>query len=386
MPRTPYSRDGMSRRDFLAAGAIPLAAAIRVPGVDMEVTPLRSRADGPIRVGIVGAGANVRSVQIPSFRRIDGVEILAVANTSLASSRRVAEEFGIPRPYANWRELLDDSDVDAICIGTWPYMHSILTIAALERGKHVLCQARMANTAAEARQMLDASRRYPDLVSQLVPTSTSYQVDNLLKRMIDAGDLGEVLSVEIQRLETGFADFGGDLEWRHSREFSGMNTLNIGSTYESMMRWLGRGDRVLARSKTHVPFRRSGGQLASVGIPDHLDVIYDLANGAQVHMRFSATTGLSAGNQTWIHGSEGTLFVDRAQKVFFGRRGDSSLSELPNPPSEQARARVEEEFVNAIRGLEEVTMATFETGVHYMDWTEAVHLSAQSGQVVHLRS
>jgi len=136
-----------------------------------------------IRVGLIGAGANIRGVQIPGFRQIPGCEIVAVANRSLESSQRVANEFNIPRAYANWEELLDDDSIDAISIGTWPYMHSTLTLAALERGKHVLTQARMANTAQEARDMLAASRRRPDLVCQLVPTSQSYRIDNVLKRM-----------------------------------------------------------------------------------------------------------------------------------------------------------------------------------------------------------
>lgn len=59
-------------------------------------------------------------------------------------------------------------------------MHHTLTLAALEQCKHVRCQARMANNARKARETLAASLRPPDLVSQLVPTSTSYRVDNLL--------------------------------------------------------------------------------------------------------------------------------------------------------------------------------------------------------------
>ena len=57
---------------------------------------------------------------------------------------------------------------------------------------------------------------------------------------------------------------------------------------------------------------------------------------------------------------------------------------MPNPPESQARYRVEEQFTNAIRGREKVDMVAFETGVHYMEWTEAVHRSAQEGRVVYL--
>ena len=370
---------GVGRREFLAAGALPVAATLAAASHGTAQT------SGVVRIGIIGAGENVRDVMIPAFRRIPECQLVAVANTSLASSQRVATQFGIPKAYPHWKALLDDGDIDAVCIGTWPYMHHTLTLAALDKGKHVLCQARMANTAREAQEMLAASLRHPDLVCQLVPTSTSYRVDNLLRRLLAEGQIGELLSVEIQRVGRGFAAVDGALDWRHSQEFSGLNVMNLGSTYESTMRWLGRGTRVMAMAKVHVPWRRAAnGQRTSVALPDHVDVLYELPNTAQVHMRFSETTGLSSGNQTWIHGTEGTIYVDDRQAVHAGKRGDTQLREIPNPVDGQAVSRVEAEFVRAIRGLEPVTMNTFEIGVHYMEWTEAVHRSATTGQAVPL--
>ena len=213
----------------------------------------------------------------------------------------------------------------------------------------------------------------------------SYRIDNVLKQLLRDGYVGEVLSAELQRLQTRFPTYDGDLDWRHDQQFSGYNILNIGASYESMMRWLGRATRVVAMSKIHVPYRRnSRGERTPATLPDHVDIIYELTDGAQVHMRASETTGLSTGTQTWIHGSEGTIHVDRRQRIFAGRRGATELTEIPNPRDEQAYYRVEEEFTNAIRGIEEVTMAPFETGVHYMEWTEAVHRSSQTGQTVSL--
>ena len=342
-------------------------------------------ADEELRVGLIGAGGNVRNRHIPGFQKVPDLEILGVANRSLASSRSVADQFNIPRVYNGWQELLEDDDINAVCIGTWPYMHRTLTLAALEKGKHVLTEARMASTAQEARDMLAASRRHPEQICQLTPTSTSYRIDRLLKRLIGEGFLGELLTVEVQALQNRFADIGGDLHWRHSWELSGYNTLNIGAAYESMMRWLGRGNRVMAMAQVQVPYRRDEqGELTSVNIPDHVDILYRLANGAQVHMRMSATTGLSTGNQIWMYGTEGTIHVDQQQNVYAGRRGDTQLTEVPNPAEQQAHYRVEEEFANAIRGQEQITMVPFETGVHYMEWTEAVIRSAQTGQAINL--
>ena len=84
-------------------------------------------ANANIRIGLVGAGANTRLRHIPGFQAIDGVEVVAVANRSAASGQRVADEFGIPRVFDNWQDLVNSQDVDAVCIGTWPYMHCTVT-------------------------------------------------------------------------------------------------------------------------------------------------------------------------------------------------------------------------------------------------------------------
>ena len=116
-------------------------------------------ANESVRIGLIGAGKNTRDRHIPGFQSVQGVEIAAVANRSTQSGRQVADQFNIPQVYGNWQELLEDDSLDAVCIGTWPYMHRTLTLAALEKGKHVLTEARMANTAQEARHVI-WSRRY----------------------------------------------------------------------------------------------------------------------------------------------------------------------------------------------------------------------------------
>jgi predicted dehydrogenase len=371
------TRSTLKRREFLSAAALPVAAAL---------APAALRAqDAPVRVGIIGAGGIVTSVHVPGLKRQPGVELVAVANRSLESSRRAAEELGIPRAYANWEELLEAGGLDAVLIGTWPYMHRTITLAALDRGLHVLCQARMANDAAQARDMLAASRRHPDLVCQLVPSSGTYRIDRALQRLVRERFVGDILSVDVQMLQRNFASFDGELDWRHDAQFSGINVLNVGGTYESVMRWLGPGNRVMARTRVQIPTRRDEqGRQRAATIPDHVEVLYELGNGAPVHMKFSETTGLSAGNQIWMFGSDGTIFVDQEQRIFTGRRGDQALAELPNPREQQAFHRVEEEFINAIRGRERIAMNTFEIGVQYMEWTEAIHRSAASGETVSL--
>ena len=340
--------------------------------------------DGIIHLGLIGAGANTRLRHIPGFREQRGVEIVAVANRSRESGQRIASEYEIPKVYDNWLELIEDDNIDAICVGTWPYMHRNMVLAALEADKHVLTEARMATTAQEAHDMLDASRQFPHLVTQIVPSPFTFKIDNLLQEKISEGYLGDLLSVSLQSL-TGFADIDGPMHWRNDRDLSGYNILNMGIWYEAMIRWAGRATRVMAMTKINVSQRLDEqGDPVFITIPDQVDVLADLSNGAQANLRFSAVSGLSPGNDLWLYGSEGTIRVDSALNVYGGRRGDSQLSEIPNPENQQAVWRVEEEFCNAIRGQEKVTRTPFDIGVHYMEFTEAVTRSAQLGEAVSL--
>jgi predicted dehydrogenase len=337
-----------------------------------------------IRVGFVGAGNNTRRHHIPKLRGQPGVEFVAVANRTKESGERVAREFGIPRVHADWREVVQADDVDAVCIGTWPYMHCPVTVAALERGKHVLCEARMAMNAEEGRRMLDAASRAPHLVTQLVPAPQTLEVDSTLQSLIAEGHVGEVLAVEVQGAQGHFVEPDAPLHWRQDLSLSGNNVLNMGIWYEAMMRWLGPARRVMAMTKIAVGRRRdASGAWHEVRIPDHVDVVATLRSGAVAHLRFSAVTALAPPNEVWIFGTDGTIRLEvDAKRVSGARRGDRELKEIPIPAERRIGWRVEEEFINAIRGREKIARTNFEDGVRYMEFTDAIARSAASGQAV----
>ena len=153
-------------------------------------------AKDTIRVGFIGAGGNTRSRHIPGLKAQAGVELAAVANRSVASGRKIAREFGIEKVCADWQEVLNDDSIDAICIGTWPYMHETLTVASLEAGKHVMCEARMAMNSAEGHRMLAASQRHPRLTAQIVPSPMTLPFDQTIIAMISGGFIGELIALD----------------------------------------------------------------------------------------------------------------------------------------------------------------------------------------------
>lgn len=339
-----------------------------------------------VRIGLVGAGGNTKLMHIPGFQKLQGAEIVSVCNRSRESGQAVADQYGIPKVYENWRDLIENPDTNAICIGTWPYLHCALTIAALESGKHVLTEARMAMDASEAHTMLAASREHPGLVAQIVPAPHTLSVDATIKELIADGFLGNILSVDMRVSQGGFIDRESPIHWRQDRDLSGYNIMGMGIWYEAMMRWVGPALSVSALTRVHVDHRPSWtGERRTVTVPDHVEILCELAGGAVAHISHTAVSGLAGPDQVWIFGDEGTLHLEAGSMALRGgRRDDDGLSEIDIPPEKRGGWRVEEEFVNAILGLEPVTHTTFEDGVRYMEFTEAVTRSSQSGQKIGL--
>lgn len=336
-----------------------------------------------IRVGIVGAGGNTTARHIPGLQAIDGVKIISVCNRTRASSERVSRQWGIPTIYDDWQALVAAPDTDAIVIGTWPYLHGAVTLAALDAHKHVLCEARMAMSAGEARAMCDAARAHPRQVAQVVPSPTTLRVDATIQQLIGDGYLGDILAVTI-RDGNNFVDPDAPLHWRQDTALSGVNIMSLGIWYEAMMRWVGPATRVTAVGQTFTKMRRNGaGLMQAVRVPEHVDVVAELACGGQAHIQISAVTGLAGPAEATIFGSKGTLRWTQ-DRLYGARRDASVLEEIAIPENQAGGWRVEEEWVNAIRGVEPVRLTTFEDGVQYMEFTEAVARGIATGGTITL--
>lgn len=343
-------------------------------------------ANETIRVGIVGLGANTRLRHLPGLLACESVEIAGVCNRRPESTKRAAQEFGIDRTYSEWQQLVADESLDAVLIGTWPYLHCPITLAALDAGKHVLTEARMAMNADEARRMLEASRNKPDLVTQIVPSPLGLSGHALVKQILDNGDIGELREVVVLGVTSAVADPSIPLHWRQSATYSGVNMLALGIVHETLTRWTPDPVRVMAQTDVFTKRRADpeSSELAQVTTPDIVHVLAEFAGGARGIYHFSGVAHFAPALQIHLYGSTGTLkyLFTPEEQVFLGRAGDSELQPLQIPAELAGGWRVEEEFINAIRGLEEVRFTDFPTGARYMEFTQAVADSASRGEAV----
>jgi len=331
----------------------------------------------PLRIGIIGAGANTRSKHIPGFQAIDGVEVITVANRTEESSQRVADEFGIPRIAKDWEHVIHDKEVDAVCIGTWPYLHAEATIAALSAGKHVLTEARMAMNLDEAKDMLAAANAKPELVSQIVPAPFTLEYDATIQRLLDE-EMGALRSVTLVHLGGAAADPQAPLTWRQRADLSGHNIMTMGILFETVQRWLGKGVDVASvqgNAKTFIAERptASGEGHAPVTIPDSLNItgLYD--NGAQLLGHFSC---VHHGHPIWfidVQCERGCLHFDLVhERLYRSVPGGGDVTPVTPDQGTAVGWRVEADFVDSIRDGKPVTLTSFADGVRYMRFTDLV--------------
>src|SRR5581483_421516 len=175
------------------------------------------------------------------------------------SGEVVAERFGIGRVETDWRRITEASDIDAVFVGTPPSVHREIVLAALDVGKHVLCQTRIATSAEEARVMRSAADRARErgVRSMLVPPAPWYRGSRLIEHLMQTGFIGKLRQVIGFNTNASFADPSTPLSGgRNDLALYGkFNAMQLGLSYDVMRRWTGNATSVVAQRDSFVPKR-----------------------------------------------------------------------------------------------------------------------------------
>src|SRR5436189_1965487 len=289
-----------------------------------------SRTNHKLRVGIVGAGDIVRRRHLPALKKSPDVEIVAVSNSTYESAEKFCNE-NAPHatPMANWADLLAVPDLDIVWIGTPPYMHSAVTVSALEAGKHVFCQARMANDLAEAKEMLATSKKFPQLVTMLCPPPFGLRGDLLVKKLLAENYLGRPHHIRLQCFTGAYLNADAPAHWRQRIEISGLNVLALGIYVEVLQRWFGDITGVFARGNILHAIR----QAYEAIVPDLLPVLCRFANGAEGVLEFGGINALPSGDRLEVYGEAGTMTYEFGTDIISaGRMGDRALHPVEITP------------------------------------------------------
>ncbi len=324
-----------------------------------------------LNIGLIGAGNIVKQRHLPALKKIEDIRIVAVCNSSYESSEKFCSEF-VPdaKPYSNWAELVAEPDIDIVWIGTPPYLHSTVSVSALEAGKHVFCQARMAMTLAEAEEMVAAVQRHPHLVTMLCPPPHGLRGSRFMQKLIADEYIGRPHHLRLQSLTSAYIDPEKPPHWRQRDEYSGFNVLTLGIYAEVMLRWFGPIARLVAHEKTITPVRQG----YEIRVPDMVTVLCTFASGLEGVLEFSGIAPFAIPDRLELYASQGMLEYDFSTDRISGAQiGDEAATQLAIPPQLEQSWNVEADFIAAVRSPSGICpQPGFKEGLEYMKVVQAV--------------
>lgn len=266
-----------------------------------------------LKVGVIGVGGIART-HFPGWLESPLTEIVALSDIMPEPLERVGAELGVTQLHADWKEMLRNKDIDIIDVCTPNMYHTPQTVAALEAGKHVICEKPLAPTPKDVRKMIEAR----DRSGKLLMTAQHFRFQGnskALKAEIDGGTLGDVYHARSWMLRRyALPTRPGFILKQHS---GGGPCIDIGVHILDLTLWMmGNPKPVTVSGVTTDRLSRVPGAFSSWGgdIPQEMDVEEFAAafvrfdNGATLILEVSwmlhhETTGEDM--QMWLYGTQG---------------------------------------------------------------------------------
>ena len=281
-----------------------------------------------VRIGIIGTGF-ARRVQLPALRLVPGAEVVGVASGRRSNAEAVAQEFAIPQVFHDGAALAVAAGIDLVIVSSTPDTHERYAIAALEAGKHVLCEKPTALDAAQAARMSAVAGQRPGQLAW-VDHELRYEPNRRKVRdLLRAGAIGELRHLELSlkpyrrgdgRPQTTAAPWS----WWFDAARGGGLLGAVGSHLIDLCRYWSGADvmAVAGGAATFGPPRAD-----DTGVPrpatsdDFASFVLRLSTGAVATITISAVAHHGPGHLAQVTGSEGTLVLTGETGLEIGRSG-----------------------------------------------------------------
>ena len=259
-------------------------------------------------IGIIGTGWGAR-VQVPAFQGV-GLEVTALAGYQAAKTARIAGELGVAWHTDDWRALVERPDVAVVSIVTPPGLHRTMALAALEAGKHVLCEKPMALDASESTVMVAAAAAYPAQFALIDHEMRFLPALRRARELISQGDLGTVRHAELRSINSSRSNPKRPWNWWSDSAQGGGMLGAIGSHQIDLLRYL-LGDEVTAASghiHTFITERPdNSGILRAVTADDYATAILHFDGSAVATITASVVAPHDEPSSVTIYGTSGAL-------------------------------------------------------------------------------
>jgi len=272
-------------------------------------------SDRVVRVGVLGAGAWARGAHLPGYCRDPRCRIIGVADVEVDRALSAAQEFGIPFATSDPRELIERSDVDLIDVCTPSHTHFELAWAALEAGKHVLCEKPVAYDFRDTRKARDLARS-KGLKTKVGLTFRYSPAMRYMRELAATGFIGTPFIFNGYEQNSQWLDPMNPLrQVDHTADQSVLQVSSLegyGAPIIDLAHLFAGSDltQVVGTMRNFIPDRmvRATGQMMRMNIDDGDIFIGEFANGALCSIQTSfVTVGNYPGIEARMYGSNGAL-------------------------------------------------------------------------------
>jgi predicted dehydrogenase len=347
-----------------------------------------------LKIGIIGAGS-ISTMHLDAYASSKEVELVAICDMNRQRAEEKAEKYKIPNVYTDVRELLKNPEVQAVSICTWNNTHAEFSIAALEAGKHVLCEKPLCQTVEQALAVEEAVRTSGKMF-QVGFVRRYGQTTKMLRRFIDAGELGEIYYAKASYLRR----LGNPGGWFADKERSGGGPLIDIGVHVIDLCWylMGRPKVKSVSGNTYyklgnranvknLSFYKAADYDASMNdVEDMANALIRFENGASLMVDVSFTLhAIKNDTSITIHGTKGGAQVEPELQIATEKH-DVMLNLQPQIDDvsfdfvKGFQSEIEH-FVNCCLGRME-TLSPVEDGVEMMKILCAIYESAAAGKEI----
>jgi predicted dehydrogenase len=289
-----------------------------------------------VRLGIIGTGYLAEAALLPAYTTSAPAAVVALCGRNRERAEELAVKYGVPAVFTDYREMYERAGLDGVVVASPDDLHYAMTMDALDRDLHVLCEKPMARTLADAQDMLAKAQKtgVTHMVNFALRAAPAYRY---MKELIDEGYLGQ----PYQCVFSFQADYGrsGEYNWRWDQSRANGILGDLGSHMADLAHWLvGDITSVSALLGAFIPRPGPEGG-ALVPANDAAALAVRFAGGAQGTLQVSAVAHLGdrgMQQQVILYGAQGTLEADLAfnsgwAAVRGARADEPSIQPLPIP-------------------------------------------------------
>lgn len=292
-----------------------------------------------VRWGLIGCGDIAQKRVAPALSQSPHSELAAVSRADPERLDEFADTFRVRTRFARWEDLVQNEEIDAVYVATPPDLHAEQTIAAVEAGKHVLCEKPMAMNVAECDRMIAAAEANRVKLG-VAYYRQFYPVVKRMKEVMDSGEIGKPTIVEVSAFEWMDPEPSDSRAWRLRPEIAGGGPMfEFGCHRIQLLLHLFGPTRVVSAITSNAFFDRE--------IDDTAVGSFEFANGTVATLSVSHAV-MEARDTFTVWGSEGSMHVEVLNEGNLLIRTRDNERRETHKPSQNIHQPLIEDFVQAI--------------------------------------